>query len=87
MSCNTIKQLGMCAEWSALLPGEIAEAKGSCSEPGALFSSAACPTAGVLATCEHRDEKVKMYMYKSAAVPNLKAAKEICDDGVFAPAR
>jgi hypothetical protein len=73
----------MCSEWSGLTRAETKEAKGSCNDPGSVFSHARCTSEGLLATCEHKDEHVKMFVYKSAFVKNVQGARELCDDGDF----
>jgi hypothetical protein len=83
VSCNSKSTDGMCAEWSGLGTGETKEAKGSCNEPGSVFSRARCSSDGLLATCEHKDDHVKMFLYKSALVKTIQGAKELCDDGEF----
>ncbi len=81
-SCKT-PDLGLCSEWRGLARSELAEAKSSCSDPGETFSNKPCATTGVIATCENAEEKVKLYITRSAAVGSLKDAKELCDDGKF----
>lgn len=77
---------GMCSEWGGLGPGEVKEARDSCKDDG-VFGTQPCPTAGLLGTCAHKEQKVKIHLYKSVAIASLKDAKEICDDGVFTPAK
>jgi len=81
VSCNSKGDLGMCSEWSGLTRAETKEAKGSCNDPGSVFSTARCSSAGLLATCEHKEEHIKMFVYKSAFVKNVQGARELCDDG------
>ncbi|WP_394834317.1 hypothetical protein LVJ94_48240 [Pendulispora rubella] len=81
-SCNQPNE-GMCAEWKGLSSGEAAEAKGSCNDPGAVFSTKPCGTKGVLATCEHPGEHVTLFLSKNEVVKSVKDAKAMCDDGKF----
>lgn len=81
VSCNMIKAAGTCAEWSGLLPSELKDAKGSCNDPDTVFSTARCPSDSLLGMCLHKEEKLRMFVYKSMLAPSLKEAKALCDDG------
>ncbi len=83
VSCNSKGDLGMCSEWSGLTRAETKEAKGSCNDPGSVFSKTRCTSDGLLATCEHKEEHVKMFLYKSALVKTVQGARELCEDGEF----
>ncbi|WP_394844800.1 hypothetical protein LZC95_48110 [Pendulispora brunnea] len=82
-SCNQ-PSAGLCAEWRGLSAGKIAEAKGSCNDPGSVFSTKPCDTKGVLGTCEQPKEHITLFISKNPAIATAKDAKEIlCDDGKF----
>lgn len=82
VSCNSKSSDGMCAEWSGLDDDETKDAQGSCTR-GSVFSQARCPEDNLLATCEHKEEHVKMFLYKSAVVNTVQGAKELCEEGDF----
>lgn len=82
VSCNSPKE-SMCSEWRGLDAEEKKDAKGSCNEPGSVFGAAACPTEKLLGKCDHKAEKITIFVYPSEAIKDVKGAKELCDDGVF----
>ncbi len=75
--------MGLCSEWRGLDKEETKDAKGSCNDPGAVFGTAPCKTDKLLGKCEHKAEKITIFMYPNEAVKDVKGAKEMCDDGVF----
>lgn len=85
-SCDNSK-MGLCSEWRGLDKDEVKDAKGSCNDPGAVFGSAPCKTDKLLGKCEHKAEKITIFMYPNEAVTDVKGAKELCDDGVFTEAK
>lgn len=86
VSCNSPKE-SMCSEWRGLDAEEKKDAKGSCNEPGSVFGTAACPSEKLLGTCDHKAEKIRIFVYPSEVIKDAKGAKELCDDGVFTAAK
>jgi hypothetical protein len=86
VSCDNSK-MGLCSEWRGLDKDEKKDAKGSCNDPGAVFGTAPCKTDKLLGKCDHKGEKITIFMYPNEAVKDVKGAKEMCDDGVFTEAK
>jgi hypothetical protein len=86
VSCDNSK-MGLCSEWRGLDKDETKDAKGSCNDPGAVFGTAPCKADKLLGKCEHKAEKITIFMYPNEAVTDVKGAKEMCDDGVFTEAK
>ena len=86
VSCDNSK-MGLCSEWRGLDKEETKDAKGSCNDPGAVFGTAPCKADKLLGKCEHKAEKITIFMYPNEAVTDVKGAKEMCDDGVFTEAK
>src|SRR5215204_4993630 len=78
VSCDNSK-MGLCSEWRGLDKDETKDAKGSCNDPGAVFGTAPCKTDKLLGKCDHKAEKITIFMYPNEAVTDLKGAKEMCD--------
>ncbi len=80
-------KMGLCSEWRGLDKDETKDAKGSWNAPGAGFGTAPCKTDKLLGKCEHKAEKITIFMYPNEAIKDAKGAKEMCDDGVFTEAK